>query len=106
MAELVPRDLASHVNLGDIPSRRATIEQQLAAIKGECDPTVFNENVRFVKAIEMSLTQLPRAGDHLQNMQPALEHSVFALVAGRRRTLSRTLESNDEIDEPLLVGGC
>eukprot|EP01052_Picozoa_sp_SAG31_P055346 SAG31_NODE_15233_length_764_cov_1.142857_1_plen_120_part_01 len=62
LAELVSRDLALHVNLGDIPGRRAAIEQQMTAIRDEDDLTIFNDNVRFVKSIEMSLANLPRAG--------------------------------------------
>eukprot|EP01052_Picozoa_sp_SAG31_P017584 SAG31_NODE_1210_length_9377_cov_21.101207_3_plen_1379_part_00 len=102
LAELVSRDLALHANLGDIPSRQTAIKKQLSAIKGETDPAVFNDNVRFVNSIEMLLANLPRGGDHLQNMQPVLRQPVFALAVGRRRIPSYTLGTGK--DEPLLVG--
>ena len=79
LADVVGRDLALHVAVGDVAHRQAAAEQQRAAIKAD-DPNAFNDNDKFVQATEALLGQLPRRGDLLKVFQHH-DQPVFALVA-------------------------
>ena len=80
LADVVGRDLASHVRAGDIPRRQAELARRLSAIEAEPDVNVFNGNAKFVEVTEALLELLPRAGDELEVFQ-LHRQPVFALAA-------------------------
>eukprot|EP01051_Picozoa_sp_SAG22_P005512 SAG22_NODE_329_length_12249_cov_27.341646_7_plen_1215_part_00 len=81
LANVVTRDLSSHVAIGDIPTRQTTASRQLAAIEAELDVEVFNDNAKFVEVTQALIAQLPQLGDQLAQFQPHEQHPVFALAA-------------------------
>ena len=101
LAQMVSRDLASHIAVGDIPQRQHAAEQLWAAVEAEPDANVFNENARFVRATEALIAQLPRAGDQLEVFQRH-RRPAFALAIGRRAPRNRRSVSQAE---PLLLSG-
>jgi WD40 repeat protein len=82
LAEVVGRDLASRVPVGDVPRRQAAAQQRQAAVETERDVNVFNNNARFVEETEATLAQLPRPGDEVETLRELHSKTVLALAGG------------------------
>jgi predicted outer membrane repeat protein len=80
LAEVVGRDLASRVPVGDVPRRHAAAQQRQVAIETERDANVFNDNTRFVEETEATLAQLPRPGDEVETIRGLHSETVLALA--------------------------